>query len=247
MNADLFMSALGVKTLANQQTGKNDLKILIVDDDPSVCTIISRVVSFNGYVPFSSASGEQALELIDNEDFALVVLDLTLEGMDGFEVVEKLRSKRKDVPIIILSANTLPHDMLYGLEIGADDYVTKPFDPIFLGAKIKALIRRDKLINTAGVLTSGDIEYHPGTMKLYIKGDEVPLSTKEHALLRLFLENKGRVFTKEQLYERIWGETIVDENAIMVYVSRLRSKLESDPKNPVYILTVWGVGYKFAE
>jgi DNA-binding response OmpR family regulator len=92
-----------------------------------------------------------------------------------------------------------------------------------------------------------DIEYHPGTMKLFIRGDEVPLSTKEHALLRLFMENKGRVFTKEQLYERIWGETIVDENAIMVYVSRLRSKLEADPKNPSHILTVWGVGYKFAD
>jgi DNA-binding response OmpR family regulator len=225
----------------------SELKILIVDDDPAVCRIISRVVSVNGYAPYSVSSGEQALEMINNEDFALIVLDLTLDGMDGFEVVQRLRAKFRAVPIIILSANDLPHDMLYGLEIGADDYVTKPFDPIFLGAKIKALIRRDRLINTSGVLVSGDIEYHPGTMKLYIRGDEVPLSTKEHALLRMFLENKGRVFTKEQLYERIWGETIVDENAIMVYVSRLRSKLEADPKNPAHILTVWGVGYKFAD
>jgi len=220
---------------------------LIVDDDPAVCRVISRVASVNGFMPYSAASGEKALEILSAEDIALVVLDLTLEGMDGFEVVEKLRARRREVPIIILSANTLPHDMLYGLEIGADDYVTKPFDPIFLGAKIKALIRRDRLVNTAGVMTSGDIEYHPGTMKLFIKGNEVPLSTKEHALLRIFLENKGRVFTKEQLYERIWGETIVDENAIMVYVSRLRSKLEADPKNPVHILTVWGVGYKFVD
>ena len=225
----------------------SELKILIVDDDPAVCRVISRVASVNGFMPYSAASGEKALEILSAEDIALVVLDLTLEGMDGFEVVEKLRARRREVPIIILSANTLPHDMLYGLEIGADDYVTKPFDPIFLGAKIKALIRRDRLVNTAGVMTSGDIEYHPGTMKLFIKGNEVPLSTKEHALLRIFLENKGRVFTKEQLYERIWGETIVDENAIMVYVSRLRSKLEADPKNPVHILTVWGVGYKFVD
>ncbi|MDR3120984.1 MAG: response regulator transcription factor [Clostridiales bacterium] len=224
-----------------------DQKILIVDDDAAVCKVISRVVLANGLSPYAAESGERALELIDREDFALVVLDLQLGGIDGFEVVERVRGRKKDVPIIILSANNEAHDKLYGLEIGADDYVTKPFDPIFLGAKIKALIRRDRRVHTASVLTSGDIEYHPGTMKLFIRGEDIPLSTKEHALLRLFLENKGRVFTKEQLYEHIWGETIVDENAIMVYVSRLRSKLEADPKNPVHILTVWGVGYKFAD
>ena len=225
----------------------SDQKILIVDDDPAVCKVISRVASVNGFIPYSAESGEKALELLNNEEFALVVLDIRLTGIDGFEVVERLRGENKDVPIIILSANDVPHDMLYGLEIGADDYVTKPFDPIFLGAKIKALIRRDRQVRTAEVLVSGDIRYHPGTMKLFVKGDEIPLSTKEHALLRLLLENKDRVFTKEQLYERIWGETIVDENAIMVYISRLRSKLELDPKNPDHIITIWGVGYKFVD
>jgi DNA-binding response OmpR family regulator len=225
----------------------SDQKILIVDDDPSVCRVISRVASVNGLEPYSAESGEKALELIDNEEFALVVLDIRLTGIDGFEVVERLRGDNKKVPIIILSANDVPHDMLYGLEIGADDYVTKPFDPIFLGAKIKALIRRDRQVHRAETLTSGDIRYHPGTMKLYIGDDEIPLSTKEHALLRLFLENKGRVFTKEQIYEIIWGDAIVDENAIMVYISRLRSKLESDLKNPKHIVTVWGVGYKFVD
>ena len=224
-----------------------DQKILIVDDDAAVCKVISRVASVNGYMPFTAESGEKALELMDSEEFALIVLDIWMAGIDGFEVIERLRNDNKKVPIIILSANDVPHDMLYGLEIGADDYITKPFDPIFLGAKIKALIRRDQHVHTADVLASGDIKYYPGTMRLYIGEDEVPLSTKEHALLRLFLENKGRVFTKEQLYERIWGDAIVDENAIMVYISRLRSKLETDPKNPRHILTVWGVGYKFAE
>ena len=223
-------------------------KILIVDDDPSVCKVISRVASVNGFYPYTAETGARALEMLAEDDFALIVLDLTLgDDIDGFEVVKRLRENHREVPIIILSANDVPHDMLYGLEIGADDYVTKPFDPIFLGAKIKALIRRDRQVHTAEILSAGDIKYHPGIMKLYIKGDEVPLSTKEHALLRLFLENKDRVFTKEQLYEKIWGETIVDENAIMVYISRLRSKLEADPKNPVHITTVWGVGYKFSD
>ena len=224
-----------------------DQKVLIVDDDPAVCKVISRVASVNGLTPYSAESGEKALELLDSEEFALVVLDIRLTGIDGFEVVERLRRENKGVPIIILSANDVPHDMLYGLEIGADDYVTKPFDPIFLGAKIKALIRRDQQVRTAEILTSEGIKYHPSTMKLYVRGEEVPLSTKEHALLRLLMENKDRVFTKEQLYERIWGETIVDENAIMVYISRLRSKLEADPKNPEHIITVWGVGYKFVD
>jgi len=224
-----------------------DLKVLIVDDDPAVCKVISRVASVNGLEPYSAESGEKALELLDNENFALIVLDIRLTGIDGFEVVERVRGQNKDIPIIILSANDVPHDMLYGLEIGADDYVTKPFDPLFLGAKIKALIRRDQQVRTAETLTSGDIRYYPGTMKLYIGEEEIPLSTKEHALLRLFLENKERVFSKEQIYERIWGETIVDENAIMVYISRLRSKLETDPKNPSHIITVWGVGYKFVD
>jgi len=225
----------------------SEQKILIVDDDPAVCKVISRVASVNGFMPYSAESGEEALELLSNEEFSLIVLDIWLAGIDGFEVVERLRNDDKKVPIIILSANDVPHDMLYGLEIGADDYVTKPFDPIFLGAKIKALIRRDQHVHTADILTSGDIRYNPGTMRLYIGDEEVPLSTKEHALLRLFLENKGRVFTKEQLYKKIWGDTIIDENAIMVYISRLRSKLETDPKNPRHILTVWGVGYKFSD
>jgi len=225
----------------------SDQKVLIVDDDPSVCQVISRVASVNGLVPYSAESGEEALELLNSEEFALVVLDIKLAGIDGFQVVERLRNDNKEVPIIILSAIDVPHDMLYGLEIGADDYVTKPFDPIFLGAKIKALIRRDRHIHSAGTLSSGEMRYHPDTMKLFIKGEEVPLTTKEHALLRLFLENKGRVFTKEQLYERIWGDSIIDENAIMVYISRLRGKIETDPKNPSHILTVWGVGYKYSD
>jgi len=223
-------------------------KILIVDDDPAVCKVISRVVSVNGFLPLTAETGRQALALLDSEKFALVVLDLTLaDDIDGFEVVERLRNSKMDVPIIILSANDVPHDMLYGLEIGADDYVTKPFDPIFLGAKIKALIRRDKQVRTVDLIESGDIQYYPATMRLRVRGNDVPLSTKEHAMVRLFLENKGHVFTKEQLYEKIWGETIVDENAIMVYISRLRSKLEVDPRNPTHILTVWGIGYKYSD
>ena len=223
-------------------------KILIVDDDPSVCKVIGRVVASKGLQPSSAASGEEALELLQASDYDLMVLDIKMGDMDGFEVVEKVRGQRKDLPIIILSGNSESYNKLLGLEIGADDYVTKPFDPAFLAAKIQALIRRtQRSAQPRGALVAGELSYHPANMKLLRNGQDIPLSTKEHALLRKLMENKGRAFTKEELYEQAWGDAEVDENAIMVYISRLRGKIEDDPKKPKYILTVWGSGYKFSD
>lgn len=226
-------------------------KVLIVDDDASVCKVISRVVASKGLSPFAAASGEEALELLRDNEYDLMVLDLKMGAMDGFEVIERVRGQRKDLPIIILSGNSESYNKLLGLDLGADDYVTKPFDPAFLAAKIQAIIRRDKMAQAQPAaqttLTSGNLAYNPGAMKLLRDGVEIPLSTKEHAMLRLFMENRGRAFTKEEVYERVWGDGEVDDNAIMVYISRLRGKIEDDPKKPRHILTVWGVGYKFAE
>ncbi len=222
-------------------------KVLVVDDDPAVCKVITRVVASKGLQPVSASSGEEALSLVESGNFDLMVLDIKMAGMDGFEVVERVRGMGKDIPIIILSGNSESYNKLLGLEIGADDYVTKPFDPAFLAAKIQALIRRDQKNRVPDALKAGDLTYVPATMKLLRNGEEISLSTKEHALIRLFMENKGKEFTKEELYEKVWGGGESDDGSIMVYISRLRGKIEADPKKPRYILTVWGSGYKFNE
>lgn len=224
-------------------------KILIVDDDVSVCKVISRVVSSKGMQPSMAHSGEEAIRLLEGNGYDLVVLDLTLGEVDGWEVLEQIRGRKLDVPVIILSGNSESYNKLLGLESGADDYMTKPFDPAFLAAKIQALIRRDQRRSTSAsaILATGELSYNPATMKLLRNGEDVPLSTKEHAMLRVFMESKGQAFTKDELYRKVWDDDKTDENAIMVYISRLRGKIEPDPKNPRYILTVWGKGYKFTD
>lgn len=222
-------------------------KVLVVDDDAAVCKVITRVVASKGLRPYSAASGEEAMRLLAGEDFALMVLDLKMDGMDGFEVIEQVRAGGDAIPIIILSGNNENHSKLLGLDLGADDYVTKPFDPAFLAAKIQALIRRDRRTRAPETIASGDLVYNPSTMKLTRSGEEIALSAKEHALLKLLMENRGKAFSKEELYEKVWGAADTDDGSIMVYISRLRGKIEEDPKKPKHILTVWGAGYKFSD
>ena len=137
--------------------------------------------------------------------------------------------------------------MLYGLDIGADDYITKPFNPIIVGAKVKALIRRSKnaLDGSSDTLFAGPFQYNTSTLRFYKNGKEILLSAKENAIMKLFIDNENRIFSKDMLYDLIWGESIIDENAIMVYINRLRAKIEDDPSNPKYIQTVRGLGYRF--
>lgn len=222
-------------------------KVLIVDDDAAVCKVISRVVSSKGLRPEAVHSGPDALARLEEEEFDLVVLDIKLNGMDGFEVLDAIRGSDKDVPIIILSGNSESYNKLLGLENGADDYMTKPFDPAFLAAKIQALIRRNRKNGAGSEVAIGELRYFPSSMKLLKNDEEVVLSTKEHSLLRLFMENPGKPFTKEELYRRAWNDGEIDENTVMVHISRLRGKVEANVKNPRYILTVWGTGYKFAD
>lgn len=221
-------------------------RILIVDDDAAVRKVLYRVLCANGMECAAAESGERALELLRENEYDLIIMDVMMGEIDGFEVVQAVRGRGCDTPIIILSARSEDYNTIYGLDIGADDYIAKPFNPVLLGAKVKALIRRNKKSGGPGaVLAAGCFSYSPETMKLFKNGVEIPLSSKESIMMRLFVENEGRVFTKEQLYAHVWGDNVVDENAIMVYISRLRGKVEDDPKKPEYIRTVWGVGYKF--
>lgn len=222
-------------------------KVLIVDDDPAVRKILVKVIQSNGLQPCQAANGVEAMRMIKENRYDLVILDIMMHGMDGFEVVQAIRGQGIATPIIILSGRTEDYDTLYGLDIGADDYITKPFNPVLLGAKVKALIRRDKkaLTNNADTIVAGPFRYSLRTFTVYKNNQKISLSSKESLMLKVFMENIDRVFTKHQLYDQVWGDAIVDDNAVMVYISHLRNKIEDDPKKPAYIQTVWGLGYKF--
>ena len=220
--------------------------VLIVDDDQAVQTMLYKVIRSNGLDAEVASGGEQALELVGAKQYDLILLDVNMHGIDGFEVVQRLRSRGIKTPIIIVSGRQEDYDTLYGLDIGADDYVTKPFNPVVLGAKVKALIRRSKGVPNAGaVLTAGPFRYNTSTLRFYKEDVEIILSSKENAMMKLFMDNVNRIFSKDMIYDLIWGEALIDENAIMVYINRLRQKIEDDPAKPRYIQTVRGLGYRF--
>ena len=221
--------------------------VLIVDDDEAVLTMLYKVIRSNGIEADTVASGEEALERTAQRTYDLILLDVNLMGMDGFQVVQTLRQRGVRTPIIIVSGRKEDYDTLYGLDIGADDYVTKPFNPVTLGAKVKALIRRSRhgLPGADSLITAGPFTYNTSTLRFYKNGVEILLSAKENAMMKLFIDNVNRIFSKDMLYDLLWGEAIIDENAIMVYVNRLRAKIEEDPARPAYIQTVRGLGYRF--
>ena len=225
---------------------KKDL-VLIVDDDEAVQSVLYKVISSNGIDAQVVSSGEEALEVTRRYHFDLILLDVNMRGIDGFEVVQALRKRGVKTPIIIVSGRKEDYDTLYGLDIGADDYITKPFNPIVLGAKVKAMIRRNRghSADSGNVITAGPFRYDTHPLRLYKNGQEIVLSSKENAIMKLFLDNINRIFSRKMIYEMVWGETIVDENAIMVYINRLRQKIEDDPSKPQYIQTVRGLGYRF--
>ena len=221
--------------------------VLIADDDQAVLTMLYKVVRSNGIEADTAASGEEALALLEQKPYDLLLLDVNMHGMDGFQVVQAIRRRGLKLPIIIVSGRKEDYDTLYGPDIGADDYVTKPFNPVTLGAKVKALIRRSRnhLPGVDSVIAAGPFQYNTSTLRFYKNGREILLSSKENAMMKLFIDNVNRIFSKDMLYDLIWGEAIIDENAIMVYVNRLRQKIEEDPSNPQYIQTVRGLGYRF--
>ena len=222
-------------------------RILIVDDDAAVLTLLNKVIRSNGMEAVCVDSAEKALAELSEQTCDLILMDVNMRGMDGFTAVETIRSRGIKTPVIIVSGRKEDFDTLYGLDIGADDYITKPFNPVTLGAKVKALIRRSRnsLTEDEPLMAAGPFTYNTSTLRLYKNGVEIPLSAKENAMMKLFIDNVNRIFSKDMLYDMIWGEAIIDENAIMVYVNRLRQKIEDDPAKPRYIQNVRGIGYRF--
>ncbi|WP_077609658.1 response regulator transcription factor [Clostridium sp. Marseille-P2415] len=223
-------------------------KVLIVDDDPAVCKLLEKVMHSNDLETTIADSGLAALNYLKNHNYDMILMDVMLGDMEGFEVIKRLRSQGVQTPVMIVSGRNEDYDSLYGLSLGADDYITKPFRPLVLGAKVKALIRRNKnqVLDSSDILECGPFTYNTSTMRFYKNGEEIVLSSKESSLMLLFLKHTGQVFTKDMIYEHVWGNSFaVDDNAIMVYINRLRSKIEEDRQKPAHIVTVRGLGYRF--
>ena len=220
--------------------------ILIVDNDEAVQTILYKVIRSNGLEAELASGGDNVLKMAKSKHYALILMDIDMHGTDGFEVIRQLRGSGVKTPIIIVSARQEDYDALYGLDIGADDYVTKPFNPILLAAKVKALIRRSKgCPGSEATITAGPFRYNTSTLRFYKNDTEIILSSKENAMMKLFIDNINRIFSKDMIYDLVWGEALIDENAVMVYINRLRQKIEDEPSRPKYIQTVRGLGYRF--
>ncbi len=221
----------------------------MVDDEPTIVEFVRINLEKAGFRVLTAGDGETALRLAASEQPDLVVLDVMLPGKDGFEVCRELR-RTTAVPIIMLTARDDDVDKILGLELGADDYLTKPFNPRELVARIKAILRRMDRINRLDteVITRGRIQLDLDRHQVTAGGQAVDLTPKEFELLELLIKNPGRVFSREILLERLWGyDFFGDSKTIDVHIRRLREKVEEDPSSPTHILTVWGVGYKFRE
>ena len=223
-------------------------KILIADDDPAICTLLEKVMRSNELEPTIVNSGQDALSILKDHTFDIILIDIMLSDMEGFDVIQTLQSRGVSTPIIIASSRNEDYDSLYSLSLGADDYITKPFRPLVLCSKLKALIRRNKtlLFNNSNILECGPFTYDTSAMRFYKNGEELLLSSKECALLLLFMKHPQQIFTKAMLYEHAWGNTVaIDNNSIMVYINRLRRKIEDNIQNPKHIITLRGLGYQF--
>ena len=223
-------------------------KVLVVDDDKAILMMLHKALKSNGIENDLAISGEAALELLEVNSYDLILLDINMRGINGFEVIQRIRARGLTTPVMVVSGRKEDQDALYGLEIGADDYIIKPFNPVTLVAKVKALIRRSRERSpqgTGNIIEAGPFTYNTSTLRFYKNNVEIPLSAKENSMIKLFIDNVDHIFSKDMIYSVIWGETIIDENAIMVYVNRLRQKIEDDPSNPRYLITVRGLGYRF--
>ena len=226
-------------------------KILIVDDEANIRELIKFNLGKAGYQTVEAIDGHEAVALVKNEQPDLLVLDLMLPGIDGLEVCRLLKSNKKTagIPIIMLTARSEEVDKIIGLELGADDYLTKPFSPRELVARIKAVLRRSyKETVVSGELTIGKLKMNFSRYEAYLGQEKLELTPKEYELLKLFVTNAGKTYTREQLLEKVWGyEYYGDTRTVDVHVRHLRAKMSLDPEFAVAIETVRGVGYRFKD
>lgn len=224
-------------------------RVLLVEDDAAVADVVALHLRAAGYQVEHAADGPVALRRIDTESWDLVLLDLMLPGADGFEICRHLRQREGHVPIIILSARTAEAERVLGLELGADDYLPKPFSMLELTARVRALLRRVEQFKAqpaAQVVQVGSLRVDLAHRRVVLAGQEVPLTLREFDLLHFLANHPGRVFSRAELLERVWGTSFDGfEHTVNSHINRLRTKVEANPQAPRLIETVWGLGYRF--
>lgn len=225
--------------------------VLVVEDETGIRKAICIYMKNQGYRVLDAPNGKEALEIIEREPVHLVIVDIMMPVMDGITMVMKVREKY-DFPILFLSAKSEDIDKINGLNIGADDYITKPFTSLELIARVRAQLRRYEQIlslkenhhDNKDCYVVGDLELNTLTKEVKVENRIVHLTPKEFSILELLMKNPGRVYSAEQIYETIWQEEAINTETIMVHIRKLREKIEANPKKPVYIKVVWGIGYK---
>lgn len=226
------------------------MKILVCDDDREIVDAIEIYLVQEGYDIVKAYDGEEALKILNKEDISLVIIDVMMPRLDGIRATLQIR-KDSSIPIIILSAKTEDADKILGLNVGADDYMTKPFNPLELVARVKSQLRRytmlpgrenssgEEVYEVRGLMLNNDLK------KVTVDGEEVRLTPMEYNILLLLIKNKGKVFSISQIYENIWNEDAIGaDNTVAVHIRHIREKIEINPKDPRYLKVVWGVGYK---
>lgn len=226
-------------------------RVLIIEDDISIAELERDYLEINGFSVDIESSGDKGFYKVQHEDYDLVILDVMLPTMDGFEICKRIRIE-KDIPILMVSAKKEDIDKIRALGLGADDYMTKPFSPNELVARVKAhILRYERLVNGSGkkeqdIIQIRGITIDKTSRRIFINEKEINFTTKEFDLLLLLASNPNRVFSKEELFERIWGMDSAGEIAtVTVHIRKIREKIESDSSKPHYIETIWGIGYRF--
>lgn len=228
-------------------------KVLLVDDEESIYQVVEQVLKRETYDLYYADNGEKALECFRKESPDLVILDIMLPIIDGYEVCRTIREQSK-VPVLMLSAKGDIIDKSVGFNLGADDYLVKPFSPVELALRVKALLRRlqdleqSKPQKSSTIICKGDLEINCESHEVFIRKEKIYLTPKEFELLSFMVEHPAHVFTREQLFSHMWGDEYVsDTSTITVFIRKLREKIEENPAKPLYIQTVWGIGYKFSD
>ena len=227
--------------------------ILVVDDDKEIVNAIDIYLKKEGYKIYKAYNGEEALEVLKNEEIHLIILDVMMPKKDGLETLEEIR-KNRTIPVIMLSAKSEDYDKIEGLDLGADDYVTKPFSPLELIARVNSNIRRYTKFGALkenlndNVYRTGELLLNDETKKVIADGKEIKLTATEFKILKFLIKNKGKVFSIPQIYENVWNEEgYAAENIIAVHIRHIREKIEIDPKEPKYLKVIWGIGYKIED